>query len=88
MYKRRTVNSGDRFTHHTSGTLTLLQCVPAPSGVVTHGREVNGEARVVYAHTPGQLPNEILRPGGTRWSFVSQLVSLDSESAFTRVGGQ
>jgi hypothetical protein len=24
------------------------------------------DARAVYAHTPGQPPNEILRPGGTR----------------------
>ena len=59
----------DRFIHHTSGTLTLLQCdraalqVSSPKGVrLTADRG----ARAAYAHTPGQLPNEILRPGGTR----------------------
>ena len=69
MYKRRPVNSRDRFTHHTSGTLTLLQCdraalqVSSPKGVRLM---VDRDARAAYGHTPGQLPNEILRPGGTR----------------------
>jgi hypothetical protein len=53
----------------TSGTLTLLQCERAalqassPKGVKLKG---DRGARAGYAHTPGQLPNEILRPGGTR----------------------
>jgi hypothetical protein len=53
----------------TSGTLTLLQCDRAalqallPTGVTLMA---DCGARAGYAHTPGQLPNEILRPGGTR----------------------
>ena len=59
----------DRFTHHTSGTLTLLQCghgvlqASSPTGVRLMA---DRDARAAYAHTPDQLPNEILRPGGTR----------------------
>ena len=53
----------------TSGTLTLLQCdraalqVSSPKGVRLMA---DRDARAAYGHTPGQLPNEILRPGGTR----------------------
>ena len=52
-----------------SGTLGLLQCDHAvlraslPTGVKLMA---GCDARAVYAHTPGQLPNEILRPGGIR----------------------
>ncbi len=55
-------------THRTSGTLALLQCVRAalrhssPKGVKLKGDHGACAAR---AHTPSQLPNEILRPGGT-----------------------
>ena len=53
----------------TSGTLTLLQCdraalqVSSPKGVRLMA---DRDARAAYGHTPSQLPNEILRPGGTR----------------------
>ena len=75
MFPHQTINEmeiglpSDRFTYHTSGTLTLLQCDHAvlqaspPTGVRSMA---DRDARAAYAHTPGQLPNEVLRPGGTR----------------------
>jgi hypothetical protein len=61
--------SCDRFIHRTSGTLILLRCghgallVWLPTGE----RLVEGcDAHAVCVHIPGQLPNEVLRPGGTR----------------------
>ena len=60
---------GDRFIHRTSDTLTLLRCHHAalqtwsPTGVKLRA---GCDAHAVYAHTPGQLPNEIPRPDGIR----------------------
>lgn len=59
----------DRFIHYNSGTLALPQCdlaaLQASSPTVVRLKADRG-ARAGYAHTLGQLPNEILRPGGTR----------------------
>ena len=51
------LNGCDRFIHHTSGTLTLLQCdraalqASSPTGVRLMA---DRDARAVNAHTPGQ----------------------------------
>ena len=57
------------WTRRICRTLILLQCDRAalqmwsPTGVnLTEGCD----ARAAYGHTPGQLPNEIPRPGGTQ----------------------
>lgn len=65
----RTANCRDRFIHHTSGSLTLLQCDRAALQVLSpRGAKLmaDRDERAAYGHTPGQRPNEILRPGGTR----------------------
>ena len=60
--------------HRSADTLILLQCDHADlqassPKVVT--LMADRDARAAYGHIPSQLPNEILRPGGTRRFFVS-----------------
>lgn len=65
----KTISNEDHFLHRTSGTLILLQCdhaaLQASSPKVVRLME-GRDARAANGHTPNQLPNEILRPGGTR----------------------